>query len=148
MGMTACRECGRDVSDAAPTCPHCGAPKPWNPHWDGSGYEYRSDLALWGLPVLHVAIGRDRNRRRRVARGIIAIGQYAVGLIAVGQFAFGIATLGQFTIGVWCLAQFAIGGCVVAQFGIGAMVVAQFGVAAIEGFGMRVLVLREVLGFQ
>lgn len=28
MAMTKCRECGKDVSKAAPTCPHCGVKRP------------------------------------------------------------------------------------------------------------------------
>ena len=28
MGMVNCRECGKDVSDKAETCPHCGIKKP------------------------------------------------------------------------------------------------------------------------
>lgn len=28
MAMTACKECGKDVSDAAATCPHCGIISP------------------------------------------------------------------------------------------------------------------------
>lgn len=26
MALIACRECGKEVSDQAPACPHCGAP--------------------------------------------------------------------------------------------------------------------------
>ncbi len=28
MALTACRECGREVSTEAVNCPHCGAPRP------------------------------------------------------------------------------------------------------------------------
>lgn len=28
MALTACRECGQDVSDAARACPHCGVQHP------------------------------------------------------------------------------------------------------------------------
>jgi len=36
MGMTTCRECGKDVSDAADTCPHCGVTSPsQTDHWIG-----------------------------------------------------------------------------------------------------------------
>ena len=28
MALTPCRECGKDVSSEAPTCPHCGASAP------------------------------------------------------------------------------------------------------------------------
>lgn len=27
MALTTCRECDRDVSDLARTCPHCGSPR-------------------------------------------------------------------------------------------------------------------------
>src|SRR4051812_44943657 len=29
MSLKNCRECGRDVSSSAATCPHCGAPDAW-----------------------------------------------------------------------------------------------------------------------
>jgi rRNA maturation protein Nop10 len=28
MPLRACRECGKEVSSLAPTCPHCGVPSP------------------------------------------------------------------------------------------------------------------------
>ncbi len=28
MALVTCKECGREVSSTAPTCPHCGAPFP------------------------------------------------------------------------------------------------------------------------
>lgn len=32
MALILCKECGREISDAATTCPHCGAPvKPSKP---------------------------------------------------------------------------------------------------------------------
>lgn len=146
MAFVECRECSREVSDQATACPHCGAPFPGNPSWDGTGFEYRSALTLWGLPVLHVAVGRSRYRRRRVAKGIIAVGQYAIGLVAIGQFAVGVATLGQFALGVWCVGQFGIGGWVLAQFALGGVVLAQFGVAVVAGIGMKIWSIRELFG--
>ena len=29
MAITACRDCGNDVSISARVCPYCGAKKPW-----------------------------------------------------------------------------------------------------------------------
>ena len=31
MALTTCRECGKEVSDSAKTCPHCGVDAPGNP---------------------------------------------------------------------------------------------------------------------
>jgi len=31
MALTQCRECGKQISDAAKVCPHCGVPKPVKP---------------------------------------------------------------------------------------------------------------------
>jgi hypothetical protein len=85
------------------------------------GFEYRSPATLGGLPLLHVAFGTDpRTGSRRVARGVVAIGQIAlggvavgqvaVGPIAVGQIAVGIAGgAGQLALGVWAAGQVAAG---------------------------------------
>ena len=27
MALIPCRECGKEIADSAPACPHCGAPK-------------------------------------------------------------------------------------------------------------------------
>ncbi len=29
MVLVPCRECGKQISTEAPTCPHCGVPEPW-----------------------------------------------------------------------------------------------------------------------
>lgn len=54
------------------------------------GCEWKSEAALFGWDLLHVAFGWDlETGRLRVARGIIAIGQFAFGTYAAGQFAAG-----------------------------------------------------------
>lgn len=48
MAMTSCRECGKEISDTAKTCPHCGAGVPRTKWW------------LWvplGLVVAFLAFG-------------------------------------------------------------------------------------------
>jgi hypothetical protein len=35
MALINCRECGREVSDQAPACPHCGCPI-GGPVWEGN----------------------------------------------------------------------------------------------------------------
>lgn len=81
MSLATCRECGAEVSDQALACPRCGAPRPANPTWSGSGFEWKSSRTCFGFPLVHIAVGRDIRGKLRVAKGIIAIGQFAVGLV-------------------------------------------------------------------
>jgi len=75
------------------------------------GYEWKTRRSLFGIPLVHVALGWDKKSGKPlIAKGIIAVGQFAVGVIAVGQFAVG---------GVFCLAQFAVGAIAIAQFALG-----------------------------
>ena len=116
MALVPCRECKKEISTDAPSCPHCGAPFPSRKDWRGWGFEWKSQQTLWGYPLVHVAFGRDAGGRLRVAKGIIAIGQFAVGLIAFGQIGIGLLFgFGQVMFGFTALAQFAIA----AYFGIG-----------------------------
>ena len=78
--MKPCRECKNEISEQAITCPHCGAPYPAREKWDGWGFEYKSKLIFWGLPFLHISFKYRPNRMPVVAKGIIAIGQFAYGL--------------------------------------------------------------------
>lgn len=91
-----------------------------------NGMEYRSKTTLFGLPLVHIATGRDPvTRRRRIAKGIIAIGDMAIGVIAIGGSAFG---------------GFVLGGCAVGLFSIGGAsigLLAALGGAAV-GLGFSV----------
>lgn len=53
--------------------------------WYGSNYEYKSQRTLFGLPLIHINLGRGK----RQACGIIAVGKQAKGIIAVVFFAIG-----------------------------------------------------------
>lgn len=71
-----------------------------------------------GLPLLHISFKYRPNRMPVPARGIIAIGQFAIGIISVAQFSVGIISVSQFTIAVYALAQFAVAYSLVAQIGL------------------------------
>ena len=108
MALTTCRECGAEVSDQARTCLRCGAPQPANPAWSGTGFEWKSSRTYGGYPLVHIAFGKDSRGKLRVAKGVIAIGQFALGLVTVAQFGVGLLFgFGQFLIGGFVLAQFA-----------------------------------------
>ena len=69
-----------------------------------------------GYPIVHIAFGRTADNKLRVAKGVIAIGQFAIGLITIAQFGVGfLFGFGQFIVGFTAIAQFAIA----AYFGLG-----------------------------
>ncbi len=134
--MKPCRECHREISEQALACPGCGAPYPARERWDGHGFEYRSRLALAGLPLLHVSFKYRPNRVPVVARGWIAIGQFAVGVVTISQFGLGIVSVSQFT----------VAGLALAQFGLAYSLVAQMGIFLHDGRGQLVRSLGALLG--
>lgn len=120
--LTACRACRKEVSVEAQSCPHCGAPFPARQTWGGWGYEWKSKRRLFGMPLVHVAFGRDANGKLRVARGIIAVGQFAKGGFILAQFGVGaVAGIGQFVVAPIAVGQFALGLVAVGQVGIGVL---------------------------
>lgn len=116
--MKACRECGHQVSEQAFACPQCGAPYPARPEWTGWGFEYRSNAEVFGLPLLHISFKYRSNRTPVVAKGVIAIGQFAAGVVTISQFGLGLVSLSQFTIAGYAVAQFALAWSLIAQFGL------------------------------
>ena len=133
--MKPCRECRREISEHAFACPQCGAPYPARETWDGWGYEYKSKVAIAGLPLVHVSFKYRPNRLPVPARGVIAIGQFACGVICVAQFSVGLVSISQFA-----LAAFAV-----AQFGAAYSLVAQIGLYVAEGRGQLVFQLTRLL---
>jgi hypothetical protein len=124
--MKPCRECQHQISEQAFTCPQCGAPYPAREVWDGWGYEYKSKLTIAGLPLVHISFKYRANRTPVVARGVIAVGQFACGIVCIGQFS---------------LAALAV-----AQFAVAYSLIAQFGLYLAEGHGQLVFNLSKLLG--
>jgi len=107
MALVACPECGREVSDQAMACPHCGYPIR-----GGYGYEYRSERQLFGLPLVHIVSGNRIDPvtgKLRVAKGIIAIGPIALGGLALGGSAIGVVSFGGAALGLIAVGGAAIG---------------------------------------
>jgi hypothetical protein len=119
-GLVGCRTCGRQVSADAHACPSCGAPFPARRQWTGRGYEWRSRREFHGWPLVHIAWGRDAQGKLRVARGVIAIGQFGIGAVTIAQFGVGLVFgFGQFVVAPLAVGQFALGLVAAGQFGIG-----------------------------
>ena len=128
-----CPECRAQVSDKAWFCPHCGHILNYGlgplARWRWLGFEWKSKSNIAGIPFVHVAFGWDLQKGTlRVARGIVAIGQFGIGLITIAQFGIGILfALGQFVGGAYAIGQFAAGAFfALGQFAAGPSAIGQF----------------------
>lgn len=133
--MNHCRECQQEVSEQAVACPGCGAPYPARENWTGWGFEYKSKATFLGLPLLHISFKYAPNRVPVPAKGVFAIGQFAIGIFTLSQFGVGVVSISQFTVAVFALAQFAFAYSLIAQIGI----------YIHEGHGQIVKSLSEIL---
>ncbi len=133
MALVDCPECGAKISDKAWACPGCGHPVGGGlmsiPRWCWLGYEWKSRSNIGGIPLVHIAFGWDLQKGTlRVARGIIAIGQFGIGVITIAQFGVGLLfALGQFVAGSCAIGQFAAGiFFALGQFAAGMSAIGQF----------------------
>lgn len=151
MALIQCPECRERISEHALACPRCGNPMkpvaqvPSMNRIFWFGYEWKSRKELFGWPLVHIAIGRDRATGRiLVAKGIIAVGQFGIGVFTIAQFGIGLLFgFGQFIGGPIAVAQFALGLFLgLGQFATGVTAIGQiaFGkyVLAQAGFGKYV----------
>ena len=93
-----------------------------NHYYPGWSYEYTSRRTLWGLPLVHVNLGRGFRR----AKGILAIGNVATGVLAVGgvalgPFSVGCVSIGLLALGAACLGLIAAGAAAVGVLALGAL---------------------------
>ena len=97
-----------------------------------AGLHWRTKAAPLGIPLISVAFGADDRGKIRVAKGFIAIGQFAVGGICIAQFGLGVISFGQVALGIAVAGQLAIGlltafgQMAVATFAVGQLVVGVF----------------------
>jgi serine/threonine protein kinase len=100
------------------------------------GAGYRSSAEFLGLPLLHINGGvSGSRRRRRVAKGWIAIGDIAIGGIALGGVACGGIAFGGMSAGFVSIAGLAVGGLAFGGWAIGGVAFGGLavGYAAIGG---------------
>ncbi len=146
MALIHCRECGREISDQAVSCPGCGFPLKDKPAVAGPGgllrslvYEYKSPRTIFGMPLVHVVYGFGPAGMLKPARGFIAIGNVAIGVIAIGGFALGGITIAGIGLGLFCLAGMAfgiavgVGGIATGYLAVGGIAI---GVYAIGGLAL------------
>lgn len=83
-----------------------------------AGKEWRSELEIFGLPLVHITQGSDDRGKALKSKGIIAIGQYASGFFCFSQFGMGVICMSQFSLGLITFAQFGLGLFGMCQFGV------------------------------
>jgi hypothetical protein len=127
-----CSNCGYSLVGLTESskCPECGKPLVEvlvrSPADLPRGRRYRSPIAIFGLPLVHVATGPADGQTYGRARGIIAVGDFATGLVAIGNaFAAGIIAIG--------------GGCAVGVVALGGGL--AFGLVSLAGLAVGGLAL-------
>ena len=136
-----CGGSGRPEDDSAPGSRE--TPKPSDPGRDcqeggiyirfGSrnGYEYKSSRTLFGVPLVHINLGRGK----RTAAGIIAVGNCARGVVALGLASAGVLSFGLVSVGLLAFSLVAVGlaavGCIaLGGVAVGAVAAGYFSIGA------------------
>jgi hypothetical protein len=120
-------------------------------------YEYRSAMTVFGLPLVHIASGRDpEGKKLRVACGIIAIGDVAIGGVAIGLFSVGGIAIGGMGVGLVSFGGVvlglltAVGGIALGGFSFGGLAagLVAHGASAFSSLTLsgRALILSTLLG--
>ncbi|MEM7621970.1 MAG: hypothetical protein AAF235_02065 [Planctomycetota bacterium] len=92
-------------------CPECGGALVEVLRWPAMpmmGRRWRTEAEVFGMPVVHVALGPRPDEKIGRARGFIAIGDEAMGVVAVGGLARGVIAVGGFAAGGFTFGGFSL----------------------------------------
>lgn len=84
-------------------------------------YEYKSSTTLFGLPLVHINVGRFGLYR---ARGVIAVGNVATGLVSIGLISAGLLSFGCLSLGLLAIGAAALGLAALGGIALGAGIAA------------------------
>lgn len=89
-------------------------------------YEYKSNKILFGLPLVHINIGRGFISYGILSFGFISIGLITLALLSIGLLlAVGVISLGIFSIGAVSVGIFSIGAISIGKYAVGASAIAS-----------------------
>ena len=91
-------------------------------------YEYKSRRTLFGLPLLHINVGRGAMYR---ATGIVAIGLAARGVVAVGLVSLGVLAVGAVSVGLLAAGAAALVGAATGAVAVGYVAVGSLAVGKV-----------------
>ena len=133
-----CGNCGYSLKGLTESskCPECGKPIIEVLERDPlvvRGRRYATKTIIFGLPLIHVALGPHEDEKFGRARGIIAIGDVATGWLAIGGTARGIFAFGGFALGIVTMGGLSIG---LLAMGGGAIGAVAFGGGAVGGIAI------------
>ncbi|MDE5721163.1 MAG: helix-turn-helix domain-containing protein [Clostridia bacterium] len=109
-------------------------------------YEFKSKRTVFGIPLVHVNIGRGRTAKGFFAVGFKSVGVFSVGLLSLGLFSYGLLSLGLLAIaccglgfvslGAVALGIFSAGGLAVGVVAVGGVAIGLFAIGgcAVGGF--------------
>ncbi len=95
-------------------------------------YEYKSKSTLFGLPLVHINIGKGKTAKGIIAIGFKSVGVLSIGLLASGLFSIGLLALGLFGIGVLGIGFFGFGAFALGMLSGGAVSVGLISFGAIS----------------
>lgn len=126
-------------------CPECGKPlvevlmrRSFDPIKRGWSRRYRSNIMLFGLPLIHVAFGPAEDGPKGHAKGILAFGDKAVGLLAVGGRCFGVVACGGMSVGIVSIGGLSFGLLAWGGLAIGGMTSGGLSIAALASGGLAI----------
>lgn len=102
-------------------------------HWE---YEYKSRRTLWGMPLVHIHLARNRLNVR--AHGVLAIGNCASGVVSVGLFSRGLLSAGLFSLGLVSAGVLSVGLVSLGNAAVGALALGNVAVGLVAFGNMAV----------
>lgn len=97
-------------------------------------YEYKSKKTLFGLPLIHVNVGKGLYVSKGIISiGTISIGFFSLGLLSLGLLSLGVASFGIISLGVIAIALLlALGSIAIGTIALGSLAIGLYSIGAVS----------------